>query len=182
MTVRIMTPWTASFNSSRTPNAQITFSGRMTTSILGSARERHATIALGGSRSPPIHGASPSCCNGAMTPEDFFADHPIGLAVFQRVKAGLLELGHVDVRVTKSQVAFRRDRGFAYLWLPGRHLKNPKAEVVLSIALGREDASSRWKEIVHPATKHWMHHLEINDPDEIDAEVVSWLREAAERA
>jgi hypothetical protein len=117
-----------------------------------------------------------------MTPEDFFADHPIGLAVFQRVKTELLSLGRVDVRVTKSQVALRRDRGFAYLWLPGHHLRNPDAEVVLSIALGRKDGSSRWKEVVHPAKKHWMHHLEVNAPDEIDAEVVSWLREAAERS
>lgn len=119
---------------------------------------------------------------GAMTPEDFFANHPGALAVFQRVTAELLELGHVEVRVTKSQVAFRRDRGFAYLWLPGQHLRNPDAEVVLSIALGREDTSSRWKHVVHPATKHWMHHLEVNDPDEIDSEVVAWLRESAERA
>lgn len=117
-----------------------------------------------------------------MTPEDFFADHPLGLEVFQKVRSELLSLGRIDVRVTKSQVAFRRDRAFAYLWLPGHYLRKPGAEVVLSIALGREEGSSRWKEVVHPAKEHWMHHLEVNDPDEIDAEVVSWLREAAERS
>jgi hypothetical protein len=26
---------------------------------------------------------------------------------------------------------------------------------------------------------HWMHHLEVRDPAEIDDEVVAWLREAA---
>lgn len=117
-----------------------------------------------------------------MSPEDFFTDHPSGLAVFHRVELALLDVGHCEVRVTKSQVAFRRDRGFAYLWLPGQHLKNPSAEVVLSIALGRRDGSSRWKEVVHPSTKHWMHHLEVDDVDEIDAEVAAWLHEAAERA
>ncbi len=71
----------------------------------------------------------------AMTPEDFFADHPLGLEVFQKVRSELLSLGRIDVRVTKSQVAFRRDRAFAYLWLPGHYLRKPGAEVVLSIAL-----------------------------------------------
>ena len=65
-----------------------------------------------------------------MTPGEFFAGHPIGLAVFKTVEAELVGLGQVEVRVTKSQVAFRRDRGFAYLWVPGHHLKNPDAEVV----------------------------------------------------
>jgi hypothetical protein len=107
-----------------------------------------------------------------MTPEDFFADHPLGLAVLERVKNALRETGDFEVRVTKSQVSFRRGRGFAYL----------TAEVVLSIALGRRNGSSRWKEVVHPTTKHWIHHLEVGDVDDIDAEVVGWLWEAAERA
>jgi hypothetical protein len=117
-----------------------------------------------------------------MTPEDFFADHPLGLAVLERVKTVLRETGDFEVRVTKSQVSFRRGRGFAYLWLPGQYLGNPNAGVVLSIALGRRDGSSRWKEVVHPTAKHWLHHLEVDDVDEIDAEVVRWLWEAADRA
>jgi hypothetical protein len=94
----------------------------------------------------------------------------------------LRETDDVEVRVTKSQVSFRRSRGFAYLWRPGQYLTNPNAEVVLSIALGRRDGSSRWKEVIHPTTNHWIHHLEVDDVDEIDAEVVGWLREAADRA
>jgi hypothetical protein len=53
---------------------------------------------------------------------------------------------------------------------------------VLSIALGRRDPSPRWKEVVHPSRRHWIHHLEVSDVDAIDDEVVGWLREAAERA
>jgi len=90
--------------------------------------------------------------------------------------------GPVDIRTSKSQVAFRRSRGFAYLWVPGQYLKRPGADVVLSIALGRCDDSNRFKEVVHPSPKHWMHHLEIQRVEEIDDEVVGWLREAAERA
>jgi hypothetical protein len=113
---------------------------------------------------------------------DFFAGHPAARAVFDRVEWVLAGAGGCTVRVGTSQVAFRRRRGFAYLWLPGRYLTRPAAEVVLTVALGRHDRSPRWKEVVHPARAHWMHHLEVHDASEIDEEVAGWLREAAGRA
>jgi Domain of unknown function (DUF5655) len=117
-----------------------------------------------------------------MEPEDFFAGNPDARAVFEKVRSALNELGPIDVRASKSQVAFRRRRGFAFLWIPGRYLSKPTAEVVLSIALGRPDRSPRFKEVVHPAPSQWMHHLELRDAGDIDDEVVGWLREAADRA
>lgn len=117
-----------------------------------------------------------------MEPEDLLDGHPVAVSVFEKVRSCLVDLGPLEVRTTKSQIAFRHRRGFAHLWLPGQYLKNPDAEVVLSIALGRHDRSERFKEVVHPATHHWMHHLELHGPDEIDDEVVEWLREAREHA
>jgi hypothetical protein len=114
-------------------------------------------------------------------PEEYFAGHPVALAVYGAVRRALDD-GSVEVRTSKSQVAFRRRRGFAYLWLPGRYLRNPEADVVLSIVLGRRDDSPRWKEVAHRTPAQWMHHLEVRDPAEIDDEVVAWLREAAARA
>ena len=118
----------------------------------------------------------------APTPEEHLAGHPLALAVLARVREILEAAGPVTVRVTRSQIAFRRDRGFAYLWLPGRYLAHPGADIVLSIALGRRDGSPRWKQVVEPAPGQWMHHLEIRDVDDVDDEVAAWLREAAARA
>jgi len=117
-----------------------------------------------------------------MTPEEYFAGHPFALEVFQEVRARLEELGGAELRTTKSQVAFRRRRGFAYVWLPGQYLADPVADVVLSVVLDRRDPSPRWKEVAHPSPAHWMHHLEVTDLAQLDAEVSGWLREAAERA
>jgi hypothetical protein len=114
--------------------------------------------------------------------DGFFAGRPTAREVFRRVRSSLEATGGCTVRASRSQVAFRRRRAFAYLWLPGRYLTHPAAEVVLTVALGRHDPSPRWKEVVHPARGHWIHHLEVNDPTEIDDEVEGWLREAAERA
>lgn len=117
-----------------------------------------------------------------MGPEEHFAGHPLALAVFDNVRSILEGLGPIEIRTSKSQVAFRRRRGFAYLWLPGRYLDKPAPEVVLSFVLGRHDPSPRLKEVAHPSPNHWMHHLEIHDAGDVDDEVVSWLREAAERS
>jgi hypothetical protein len=116
-----------------------------------------------------------------MQPEDFFAGHPDARAVFEKVRSILTSLGPVEVPTSKSLVAFRRQRGFAFLWLPGRYLSKPTAEVVLSIALGRHDPSARFKQVAHPAAAQGMHHLEIRDVADVDGEVVGWLREAADR-
>src|SRR5687768_10070473 len=83
--------------------------------------------------------------------ERFFAGHPLARAIFERVRAVVDAAGGCEIRVSKSQVAFRRRRGFAYLWLPDRYLARPAAEVVLTVALGRADRSPRWKEVVYPA-------------------------------
>lgn len=110
------------------------------------------------------------------------AGNTIALAVLDRVRSAVRAFGPVEIRTSKGQVSFRRSRSFAYLWVPGQYLTRPVADVVLSFALGRRDESHRFKEVVHPSPKHWMHHLEIQSLEDVDDEVVDWLREAAERA
>ena len=114
--------------------------------------------------------------------DEFFAGSPVGRAAFDRVADILADVGDCTVTAGRSQVAFRRRRAFAWLWLPGRWLARPSAEVVLSVSLGRHDPSPRFKEVVHPARAHWMHHLELADVSDVDDEVRGWLLEAAERA
>ncbi len=121
-------------------------------------------------------------CAPEQTVDEFFAGDAFGAGVYAKVSAVLDAIGPYTVRATKSQIAFRNRRGFAYLWRPGIYLKHPTADIVLSIALGRHDLSSRFKQVAHPAPNQWMHHLEIFDVSDIDDQVVGWLREAAARA
>lgn len=117
-----------------------------------------------------------------MTPEAFFADRPLPLAIFRAVAQAMEKLGPATLRVTKSQIVFRRRRGFAWVWMPDRYLRGRTAPLVLSIALARRDESPRWKEVVEPAPGRFMHHLELYDPAEVDGEALAWLREAWELA
>lgn len=115
------------------------------------------------------------------TPAEFFAGSPVGLAIHDEVAQVLGSYGGVSTRVTRSQVAFRRDVGFAFLWRPGQYVRSD-VPAVLSIALPNELVSPRFKEVVHPAPTVWMHHLEIRDVSQVDDEVRGWLREAWEHA
>jgi hypothetical protein len=111
------------------------------------------------------------------TVEEYFDGSPRGLELFDAVAGVIASIGPAEIRVTKSQVAFRRRRGFAYVWRPGQYVRSD-IPAVLSIALpGRLD-SERFKAVAHPAAKVWMHHLELVDPGQVDAEVVGWLAEA----
>ena len=117
-----------------------------------------------------------------MTLTDFFAGHPTSRQIFDALHLAIDAVGANDLRVTKSQVAFRRTRAFAWAWMPGIYLHGKTAPLVLSIALRRRDASPRWKEIVEPAPGRFMHHLELYSSAEIDGDVLRWLQEAWELA
>ncbi|MDO8308132.1 MAG: hypothetical protein Q7V58_07225 [Actinomycetota bacterium] len=92
----------------------------------------------------------------ARTPVEFFGSNVVGVDAFTRVRTALMA-SHPDVtvRVSRSQVAFRRRRGFAFLWSPGQYLHGPAAPVV---------------------------HLEMASADDIDDEVTTWLKLAADEA
>lgn len=117
-----------------------------------------------------------------MTPDEFFAGKPLPFALFTRVAQMVEALGPASLRATKSQIAFRRRRAFAWVWMPERYLRRPAAPLVLSLALPRRDGSPRWKEVVEPAPGRFMHHLELSDVAELDDEVRAWLRQAWEAA
>ena len=117
------------------------------------------------------------------TAESFFEGSPLGLEIFRTIAQVVASIAGAepDYRVSKSQIAFRRRRGFAYVWRPGQYVKSD-VPAVLSLALDRKLPSSRFKEIVHPSATVWMHHLELRDVEAIDAEVKRWLEEAYDAA
>ena len=113
---------------------------------------------------------------------EFFAGRQESWRLFEALRAAVDALGPVEVRVTKSQVAFRRRRPFAWAWMPGMYLHAPCPPLVLTVALRRRDPSPRWKQVVEPAAGRFTHHLELNSAAEIDVEVLAWLHEAWEQA
>ncbi|KGN40956.1 DUF5655 domain-containing protein [Knoellia aerolata] len=126
-------------------------------------------------------GAGAGDGSGAEALDAFFAGHPEARSIAAAVAEVVEELGPHTVRVSRSQVAFRRRRAFAWLWRPGQYVRST-VPVVLSLSLPQRDGSPRWKEVVQPSPHAWMHHLELNAPEEVDGAVRDWLATAYDAA
>lgn len=105
----------------------------------------------------------------------FLGESPLATATFGWTCGVVAGLGPATVRLTSGQIALRRRIGFAWLWLPGRWLARPGAEIVLSIGLRSRLDSPRFTEVVEPYPGRWMHHLEVHEVGDLDDEVAGWL-------
>jgi hypothetical protein len=117
-----------------------------------------------------------------VTVDEFFAGHDDARRLFERVREAVASIGPAQVRATKSQVAFRRGTGFAFVWITGQYLGATQSPLVLAVGLRRRDDSARWKQIVEPVPGRFTHHLELRAESEVDDEVRAWLAEAWETA
>lgn len=116
------------------------------------------------------------------TPQEFFEPDGQAYVLFTLIRREVENLDGVEMRVSKSQVAFRRERNFALVWRPGQYLKGQTPPLVLTILLPWRDESPRWKEVVEPYPGRFTHHLELFAPAEIDGQVCDWLKQAWEAA
>lgn len=115
--------------------------------------------------------------NADPSPEGLFHGFPEGLAICHRVQEAVSTIGAASAAVTKSQLTFRRRRGFAYVWRPGQYVDSD-VPAVLSIALSHQVMSDRFKSVVHPSKNVWMHHIELHDVSQVDDELRGWLADA----
>ena len=113
-----------------------------------------------------------------MTLDEYFGENKESRHLFDCLREMVESLGPVEILVQQSQVAFRRNKPFAYAWMPGKYLHGRGAPLVLTMGFRRRDTSPRWKEIVEPAPGRFTHHLEIHSRDDLDDQVSGWLQEA----
>lgn len=118
-----------------------------------------------------------------MDIEQLLEENETSRELYDAVLAKIDSLGPSSIRITKSQVAFRRKRPFAWVWIPAQYLaRSGLAPLVLTLVFPFRDKSPRWKEIVEPASGKFTHHLELRDLKEVDGEVEAWLRQAWDAA
>lgn len=110
-----------------------------------------------------------------MTLDEFFAGYEASRPIFDVLRSAIEAIGPAEMRVSKSQIAFRQRVAFAWAWIPDKYLSGGHAPLVLSVSLHHRDASARWKEIAEPAAGRFMHHLELFSADELDSQVQAWL-------
>ena len=110
----------------------------------------------------------------------FFAKMPEVIPIYEKIEGKILdECEDVMIEIKKTQVTFKSKRGFAYVWLPVRKMKNrPESYLVLSFGLDKRIESPRIVESIEPYRNRWMHHLIMEKPEEIDDELMGWIHEA----
>lgn len=113
-----------------------------------------------------------------MTLDEFFAGQDQSRHLFEAVSREVEAIGPAELRLSRSQIAFRRRKAFAWIWMPGQYLRRKAAPLVLSLSFPQRNTSPRWKEVVEPVPGRFMHHLELYATTDLDDEVRGWLRQA----
>ncbi len=113
-----------------------------------------------------------------MTLDEYFEGNKECRQIFDCLLEMVQSLGVAEMRVQQSQIAFLRNKGFAYICLPHKHEPGKALPLILSISLRRRDPSPRWKKVVSLPSNSCTHYMELFSPNEVDEEVCGWLQEA----
>jgi hypothetical protein len=109
----------------------------------------------------------------------FFQKKPKEYKLFSEIKKSLESLGEVESKVSKTQIAFKNKRQFAWVWLPMPwDKKRPKNCIILSFAFYRQIKNYRIVQSVKTRDNTWMHHIVIQAKSDIDGVVQKYLKQA----
>ena len=113
----------------------------------------------------------------------FFGEHMDALPIYERLENAILtQIPDVKIKVAKTQITFAKRYGFAFVsFNPCRSAKNrPAVWVTVTFGLGYRKESPRIDVATQPYPGRWTHHVMVGTPDEIDEELLGWIKEAAD--
>ena len=113
----------------------------------------------------------------------FFNERPEAFALYKALEDRILaDIRDVNIRVQKTQISFANRHNFAFAsLLPVRRAKErPKVYLIVSFGLAYKKESPRIDVAVEAYPNRWTHHMMIASADEIDDELMSWIREASD--
>ena len=112
----------------------------------------------------------------------FFDEKPAALPLYEVFEKKILaEIDNVTVKVRKTQISFSNKYNFAFVsLLPVRKAKaRPETWITVTFGLHYKKESPRIDVASEPYPNRWTHHMLISSVDEIDDELMGWIREAA---
>lgn len=112
----------------------------------------------------------------------FFDGRPEALPLYEAFEQKVFSaVDGVKVKVQKTQIAFSNRHNFAFVsFLPVRKAKErPKVYIVVTFGLGYCVESPRIDAAVEPYPGRWTHHVLIAGTEEVDDELMGWIKEAA---
>ena len=112
----------------------------------------------------------------------FFEGHLDALPLYENLDERIVsEIDDVRIKVQKSQISFYNKHMFACVSFARVRKKKdcPESYIVVTLGLEHKAESSRIDIATEPYPNRWTHHLLISEPDEIDDELMGWIKEAA---
>ena len=113
----------------------------------------------------------------------FFNDHMDALPLYGRLEGLILEqIPDVKIKGSKTQISFSNKRSFAFVsFNPCRKAKErPNVWITVTFGLSYRKDSPRIDVATEPYPNRWTHHIMVGSEEEIDIELMGWIREAAE--
>ena len=111
----------------------------------------------------------------------FFDLHMDALPLYQAFEELLYaSFSVVNKRVQKTQITFYNRHVFACVSFARvkRKAELPAGYMVITLGLHRPLESERVAVKTEPYPGRWTHHIVVSDPEELDEELLSWIREA----
>lgn len=112
----------------------------------------------------------------------FFGEHRDALPLYEGLEEQILaQIPDVKIKVSKTQITFANRRGFAFVsFNPVRKAKErPEVWMTVTFGLSYRKESPRIDVATEPYPNRWTHHVMVGSPEEIDGELMDWIREAA---
>ena len=111
----------------------------------------------------------------------FFDRHTAALPLYRAFEALLFDsFPVVNKRVQKTQITFSNRHVFACVSFARvkRKAELPAGYMVLTLGLPAPLDSERVAVKTEPYPGRWTHHIVVSKPEELDEELLSWVREA----
>lgn len=109
----------------------------------------------------------------------FFAGHGEALALYQALEDRLRSsFPQVNKRVQKTQISFYHSHVFACVSFARvkRKAERPKGWLTLTLGLPAPLDSPRVAVKCEPYPGRWTHHFVLSSADELDGEMMAWIR------
>ena len=113
----------------------------------------------------------------------FFGAHMDALDMYEKLEEQILAgIPDVKIKAAKTQITFANKRGFAFVsFNPCRRAaQRPKVWMTISFGLGYRRESPRIDVATEAYPGRWTHHVMVGSVEEIDEELMNWIKEAAE--
>ena len=110
----------------------------------------------------------------------YFHERSMEHSLYEVLEARMEEaFPNATVKVQKSQISFYTRHLFAAASLPVRRKKGWPAHCLLvTFGLSHRVDHPRIAVAVEPYPNRWTHHVVVSEPEEIDGQLMDWLREA----